>query len=137
LPPFTLSAMTGEVASTAGIWTDVVVSDSDGPELLSLRLTGPRGPPLSCAAIRGDSQAACTDQRGPNGEPIMITESKSLEGFLTRSVYVRRSGDSQLAAELIKHGVVQPGQEAHPERATHVLSVDQLLEIMLWPGVTL
>jgi len=143
LPPFTLSMFTGEVGLADGMWSDVVLSDSHGPELLTVRMnrpvdpSAPFGPPLSCAALRGDSQAACTGRRGPDGEPIMITESEYFGGFRTLSVYIGHTNGTAISAVLQNHGVVKPGQQARVSRATHLLSVDQLIAIMLSPGVTL
>jgi hypothetical protein len=82
--------------------------------------------------------SSCTNRTGPNGELILIQETHA-SAITTYSVSVAKPDGTAVDAlvDNYRHNAQPGARNPHPDRATPPLSVEQIISLLLAPGVTL
>jgi hypothetical protein len=125
------------VKSQGGIKTWAVLSDAAGPGTLFLEFDpgGDVEQPPTCGP---NPAPGCSTRLGPAQEPIEVTERTDGSLRYTEIALVRTDGTQVYAALNNYSQTDQPTSHLlHAQRTNQILSVEQLLQIMLAPGVTI
>ncbi len=129
------------VRSQGGIKAWALLSDPQGPGTLFINLNpgGIVGQSASCTSLPPDIN--CSTSVGPSGEPISIEEGPLSATARYLVVSVVKPNGTQVVARLVNYSEAdQPptrGGEPYGQRTTQILSKDQLIAIVVAPGVTI
>jgi hypothetical protein len=126
------------VKSQGGIKTYALLSDANGPGTVFLDFSQGGDP---SAAPNCNSQPNCIARVGPNGEPIVINQGSPGNGVKVTTVSLTRTDGTQIYLQLENYSQNdQPTTKTgmpYGQRSTQILTVDQMVQILLAPGVTI
>ncbi len=131
------------VASQGGFKTFAELRDSQGVgnffAYLSTKDFAAQVAAMSSACAAQPAGATCTSRDGPNGELILIQQEPPRSGVITYQVSVAKPDGTVIDATLdnYSHNDQSGASHPHPDRVTPPLTVDQLIQLLLVPRVTL
>ena len=127
------------ITSQGGYKAFAEVSDAAGPGTFFLYLGGDGGDPI-CVAGPTDPGQTCETRTGPHGEAIVVDQGRDGAGVVNYVVDMVKPDGSSLHASVSNYSENDqpPTKNApvYPQRTTPPMTVDQLVALMLTPGLT-